>query len=105
MRRYLEGSEDLYLYTRYENPTLRELEHADEPYFGERRHPAFDHGVPSGPRDERRHRKRDSSGQHRTADGKAEDSRRHIQVPAAGQHGAEKQPADERFSSRPRTKA
>src|SRR5439155_11241500 len=27
MRRYLEGSEDLYLYTRYENPTLRELEH------------------------------------------------------------------------------
>lgn len=28
MRRYLEGSEDLYLYSRYENPTLRELEHA-----------------------------------------------------------------------------
>ncbi len=27
MRRYLEGSDDLYLYTRYENPTLRELEH------------------------------------------------------------------------------
>jgi len=27
MRRYLEGSEDLYLYSRYENPTLRELEH------------------------------------------------------------------------------
>jgi cystathionine beta-lyase/cystathionine gamma-synthase len=26
MRRYLEGDEDLYLYTRYENPTLRELE-------------------------------------------------------------------------------
>jgi cystathionine beta-lyase/cystathionine gamma-synthase len=26
MRRYLEGGEDLYLYTRYENPTLRELE-------------------------------------------------------------------------------
>jgi cystathionine beta-lyase/cystathionine gamma-synthase len=26
MRRYLEGDEELYLYTRYENPTLRELE-------------------------------------------------------------------------------
>src|SRR3989442_14424374 len=26
MRRYLEGDERLYLYTRYENPTLRELE-------------------------------------------------------------------------------
>jgi len=26
MHRYLEGGEDLYLYTRYENPTLRELE-------------------------------------------------------------------------------
>ena len=26
MRRYLEGGEELYLYTRYENPTLRELE-------------------------------------------------------------------------------
>ena len=26
MRRYLEGDRDLYLYTRYENPTLRELE-------------------------------------------------------------------------------
>jgi cystathionine beta-lyase/cystathionine gamma-synthase len=26
MRRYLEGDEDLYLYTRYANPTLRELE-------------------------------------------------------------------------------
>jgi cystathionine beta-lyase/cystathionine gamma-synthase len=26
MRRYLEGDPDLYLYTRYENPTLRELE-------------------------------------------------------------------------------
>jgi cystathionine beta-lyase/cystathionine gamma-synthase len=26
MRQYLEGGEDLYLYTRYENPTLRELE-------------------------------------------------------------------------------
>jgi len=28
MRRYLEGDEELYLYTRYENPTLRELERA-----------------------------------------------------------------------------
>jgi cystathionine beta-lyase/cystathionine gamma-synthase len=28
MRRYLEGDPDLYLYTRYENPTLRELERA-----------------------------------------------------------------------------
>ena len=28
MRRYLEGDPDLYLYTRYENPTLRELESA-----------------------------------------------------------------------------
>jgi cystathionine beta-lyase/cystathionine gamma-synthase len=28
MRRYLEGDEELYLYTRYENPTLRELESA-----------------------------------------------------------------------------
>src|SRR5574341_851509 len=26
MRRYLEGDEELYLYTRYANPTLRELE-------------------------------------------------------------------------------
>ena len=26
MRRYLAGDEELYLYTRYENPTLRELE-------------------------------------------------------------------------------
>ncbi|HET8646907.1 MAG TPA: PLP-dependent transferase, partial [Vicinamibacteria bacterium] len=26
MRRYLEGDEELYLYTRYENPTLRALE-------------------------------------------------------------------------------
>jgi cystathionine beta-lyase/cystathionine gamma-synthase len=28
MRRYLDGEEDLYLYTRYANPTLRELERA-----------------------------------------------------------------------------
>ena len=28
MRRYLEGDEELYLYTRYANPTLRELEEA-----------------------------------------------------------------------------
>jgi cystathionine beta-lyase/cystathionine gamma-synthase len=27
MRRYLDGDEELYLYTRYENPTLRALEH------------------------------------------------------------------------------
>ena len=27
MQRYLEGDEQLYLYSRYENPTLRELEH------------------------------------------------------------------------------
>src|SRR5579862_8823449 len=28
MRRYLEGAGDLFLYTRYENPTVRDLEHA-----------------------------------------------------------------------------